>query len=237
MTRHIGQYAQCHTYHGGVAGTHTIHTVVEISTIAHCRNHDDCHHNEENPTGSLLVFAAERHHLGIVEVVVLQEGYRGLKRFLGFTLVLHHHLLALALHCHILAHHSVRTEKEHQPDNQSDGHLTHYLVFTFQSLLVASEYLYIVVEKTEEAEPYRSHYHENKIDITHTPQQQHRHEYRNHNDNASHSGHTLLLHAKGVDACVALHLGDVATLHVLDKLLAKPCRDNQRQDERQKRPE
>ena len=98
MARHIGQYAQCHTNHGRVAGTHTVHSVVEISTIAHCRNHDDCHHNEENPTGCFLVLAAEGHHLGIVEVVVLQEGDGCLERFLGFTLVLHHHLLTLTLH-------------------------------------------------------------------------------------------------------------------------------------------
>ena len=149
----------------------------------------------------------------------------------------HHHLLPLTLHRHILAHHCIWTEIQYKTHNKTNGHLTHYLVFTFQSLLVATEYLDIVVEEPKESKPYRCHYHEYQIDIAHTAKQQHRQEYCHHYDNTSHSGHSLFLDTKRVDTCVALHLGYVATFHVLDKLLAKPCRDNQRKDKRQKRSE
>ena len=79
MTAHICQYAQRHTYDGGITGTHTVHAIVEVGTVAHGCHHEDGHQHKQYPTGGNLIFATERHHVGIVQVMALVERNGGLK--------------------------------------------------------------------------------------------------------------------------------------------------------------
>ena len=238
MARHIRQYAQRHTDDGGVAGTHAIHTVVEVGSVGDSGHHEDGHQHEENPTSCLLVFAETGGELLIVEVVVLQEGDGRLQALHRLTLMLHHHFLPLVLlERDILAHHRIGTEIEHQAHNQADAHLAHNLVLALQSLLVSAENLDVVVHETEETQPQGSGNHEDEVDIAHSAQEQHGHQDGHHDDDAAHGGHTLLLHTEGVDGGVTLHLRDIPAVHILDELLSKPRRDDQREDEGQQRPE
>ena len=104
MRTHIGEYAQRHANDGRVAGTHAVHAVVEVGTVAHCRHHEDGHDDEEYPSCRRLVLAAERHEVRVVQVVALDKRYGRLERLLGFGAVFHHHLLTLALYREVLIH-------------------------------------------------------------------------------------------------------------------------------------
>ena len=106
-----------------------------------------------------------------------------------------------------------------------------------QAFLVAAEDFDVVVHAAEEAEPERRDNHQYEVDVAHTAQQQHGHEYGYDDDYATHRRHSDFLNAEGVNLGVALCLGDLLAFEVLDKLLAEPCRDYQRQDERQQRAE
>ena len=62
----------------------------------------------------------------------------------------HHNLLVLLLHLYILAHHRLRTQPQRQANDETDTHLSYDLILTFQSLLVTTENLDIVVEESQE---------------------------------------------------------------------------------------
>ena len=83
VTAHIGEYAQCHSDDGGVAGAHAVHAVVEVGSVAHRGYHEDGDDDEEQPSGGILVLAHEGEGLRIVEVMVFHEGNGGHERFLG----------------------------------------------------------------------------------------------------------------------------------------------------------
>ena len=97
------------------------------------------------------------------------------------------------------------------------------LPFTFQTILVATEYLDVVIQESEESQPYGRDDHENQVDIPDTPEQEHGYQYADNDDDATHGGNTLLLHAKGIDARVAFSLKDLSPFHPFDELFTEPC--------------
>ena len=145
--------------------------------------------------------------------------------------MLYHYLLILLLYVDILTHHDIWTEPECQSDNEAYTDLTDYLIFPFQSLLVALENLDIVIKESEESEPESGDDHQNQVDVTDTSEEKHRDEDAHNDDDTTHRGHSFLLHTERVDLRVALRLEYLPALHPLDKLLAKPGRDEQRQDQ------
>ena len=57
VSRHIGQDEQRYTDDGRVAGTHAVHTVVQVGTVRYCRHHEDGQDDEQHPSGSHLILA------------------------------------------------------------------------------------------------------------------------------------------------------------------------------------
>ena len=235
MTAHVGQYAYGHAYYSGVAGAHAVHAVVEVGAVGDGRHHEYRHDDEQHPSGSGLVLAAERHDARVVEVVALDKRNGRLQRLHGLCAVLDDGLLTVVLISEVLVHLHVGRGPEHEAHNETDAHLSHYLVATLQSLLVVAEYLYEVVESAEHAEPHRGDYHEQQIYIAQSAEQQHGHEYRHDDNDTAHRRHAYLLHAEGVYRRVALSLGYLLLLEHLYELLAEPCRDDEREDEREER--
>ena len=137
--------------------------------------------------------------------------------------MLHHEFLSLAFVDEVLVHLHIGRCPQHKTHDESDAHLSHNLVTTFQSFLVVAEYLYEVVHATQEAEPQRGDNHQDEVDVAQTTEQQHWHEDRDDDYHTTHRRHTNLLYAKRIDACIACCLRNLLALQILDKLLAKPC--------------
>ena len=57
MCRNIGQYTQRRTDNSGIACAHTIHTIVQISTIADSCYHEDGHQHKDHPARSHFIFS------------------------------------------------------------------------------------------------------------------------------------------------------------------------------------
>ena len=237
MRTHVGKDAQRHTDDGRVSGTHAVHAVVQVGSVAHRSHHQDGHDHEEYPAGSILIVATKRHDARVIQIVPLDKGNRCFQRFARFGPVFDHHFLSLALDREILVHLHVGRSPEHKPHYQTYAYLADDLVTALEPLLVVAENLDKIVHSTEESQPYRGDDHQDEVDVAQAAEQQHGDEDGDDDDDAAHRRHTYLLHAKGVDARVALHLGDLLAFQKLDKLLAKPCRDDQREDERQQCPE
>ena len=162
------------------------------------------------------------------------ERYRRLERLAGLAAVLHHHLLSvLALNGKVLVDLGIGRGPQHQTHNESDAHLAHNLVFALQAFLVALEDLDEVVHAAEQPQPHGGDDHQDEIDIAQTAQQQHGNQDGHDDDDTAHRWHANLLHAERIDLGVALGLGDLLALEVLDEVLTKPCRYGQTQDERQ----
>ena len=75
---HIGEYTQCHAHDSRVAGTHAVHAVVEVGTIAHCSDHKNRHDHKQCPSCSTSPVAHPLGERAIVKVVVLDKGDGGL---------------------------------------------------------------------------------------------------------------------------------------------------------------
>ena len=162
----------------------------------------------------------------------------GLERLGGLCAMLDDHLLVgLTLDGEVFVDFGIRTAPQDKPHDKSDAQLSHNLEFAGQTFLVVTEYLDVVVEKTEKSQPNCGDNHQDEIDVAHTTEQNHRYKDGHDDDDATHRRHTNLLHAKGVDLHVALCLADLFALEKLDELFAEPCRDDQRQDECQQCPE
>ena len=127
----------------------------------------------------------------------------------------------------------IGAEPQHQSDNQTYEHLADELIGRPQAVLALLDDLDVVVEKTQQAQPQCRADHEQQVDVAHTTQQEHGHEYGDGDDDAAHGGHAFLLFAVGVDRRITRCLADVSAAHVLDELLAEPCRDDERQNQRQ----
>ena len=233
MARHIGQNAERHADDGRGAGAHAVHAVVEVGSVRHRRDHQNGHDDEENPSGGVFMLAEDRHHLVVAQIVVFHERNRRFQRFHRLRLVRDNGFHALFLGGDVLVEHGVGTQPERQADDEADGHLSDNLPLAFQAVFVLAENLDVIVEKAQKTEPDRGDNHQNQVDVPHAAQQQHGHENRHGNDDAAHRRYADFLLAEGVDAAVAGGFADVATLHILDEPLAEPCRNQQRDNQRE----
>ena len=143
------------------------------------------------------------------------------------TLYLPQKLVMLAFDGEVLVHLHVWRSPEHQTYDEADTNLSYDFVFALQSLFVALENLDEVIHSTEETKPYGSDDHQDQIDVAQSAEQQYRYEDGQDDDDATHGWDTDLLYAEWVDAGIALGLGNLLALEVLDELLAKPCRDDE----------
>ena len=164
---------------------------------------------------------------GVVEIMPLDEWYGGFQRLSCLCPVFYHRLLSLAFDGEVLVHLHVWRSPEHQTYDEADTNLSYDFVFALQSLFVALENLDEVIHTTEETKPYGGDDHQNQIDVAQSAEQQYRYEDGQDDDDATHGWDTDLLYAEWVDAGIALGLGNLLALEVLDELLAKPCRDDE----------
>ena len=141
--------------------------------------------------------------------------------------MLYHRLLSLALDGEVLVHLHVWRSPEYQTNDEADTNLSYDFIFALQSLFVALENLDEVIHSTEETEPYGGDEHQDQIDVAQSAEQQYRYENGQDDDDTTHGRNADLLYAERVDAGIALGLGNLLALEVLDELLAKPCRDDE----------
>ena len=228
MAGHIGQDAEHDTDDGRVARRHAVHAIVEVGTVRHGGDHEDGHEDKQHPTAQLLVLAQPVEGIGIVEVVVLHKGNGGLGGLDGLALVYHLGGVAVdTLHLYILADDGLVAEVEREPHDDTQTHLPDNLEDAVKALLVALEHLDVVVGKAQGAEPYGGDEHEDHVHIVQLAEQQTGDEDSRQDDDASHRGNAYLLHAEGVDAGIALRLGDLLALQHVDEIFTKHGRYQQ----------
>ena len=85
---------------------------------------------------------------------------------MGFGPVLDDHFPALSLDGDILVHLHIGRHPQHKSYDKADTNLSDDFVFAFQSLLIAAEYLDIIVHSTKEPQPNSGDDHQYQIDVT-----------------------------------------------------------------------
>ncbi len=179
------------------------------------------------------MLAAERHDVVVAQIVAFHERNGRFQRFHRLRLVRDDGFHAVFLGGDVLVNLRIGTQPKRQAHNQANRHLSHDFPLAFQSVFVPAKHFDIVVEEAEEPQPNRRDNHQQQVDVAHSPEQQHGYENRHGNDDAAHRRHAHFLLAEGVDAAVAGSLSNFLALHILDKPLAKPCRNEQRENERE----
>ena len=91
------------------------------------------------------MFAEKTDNIGIVEVVVFEEGNGGLGALHHFALVHNLHFVTYTTALHIFANHSVGTEVEGEPHHEPHDDLSYYFPLPCQSVFVFLENLDVVV--------------------------------------------------------------------------------------------
>ena len=163
----------------------------------------------------------ETHCIRIVQVVVFDKRNGGDGTLHGFILV-HDH----ALHTHLLGG-DVLTDDcigacpERQSYSQTQEGLSHQLIDRSQSVL-CHLHLDIVVDETYQAKPQRGTHYQQQVDIAQSAEQQTGHQCGHYYDDASHGGHTFLLHAVRIYLGVSLGLVATVVVHPTYEVLAKP---------------
>ena len=95
--------------------------------------------------------------IGIVEVIVLDEGDSGLGRLLSLTLVYDLcDATYTTLHLYILTYHSLVAQIKGETYDDAEAHLTDNLKLTMQTLLITLEHFDIVIGKAQATQPHRS---------------------------------------------------------------------------------
>ena len=234
VTGHVGEDAEHHADDGGVAGGHAVHAVVEVGSVRHGGDHEDGHEDKQHPAAELLVLPQPVEGIGIVEVVVLDEGDGGLGGLLRLALVHHHGALpCAALHLDVLTDDGLVAHVEREAHDDAQAHLTDDLELAMQTLLVALEHLDVVVGKAEAAQPHGGDEHKDHVDVVELAQQQTGDEDGRQDDDTTHGGDAYLLHSEGVDAGVALRLGDLLALEQIDEVLTEHGRHQQGDEDSQ----
>ena len=228
----VGKDEQGNADDSRVAGTHAVHAVVEVSTIADGSHHEDSEEDEEDPAEAVTVLlAGPGEEVGVVEVMMLDEGDSGLG---GFDLggLLHDDDIILDMAGDDLVHADGRTETEREADDETQRDLSADLDPSVETVFVLAEGLDIVVGETECAHEKRGDEHQDHIDVRQFAEQQTRDEDGGDDDESAHGRHTFLGHIEGVDGGVTLGLGDVTALHEVDEGVAEPDADAEGDDAR-----
>ena len=218
----VCEYEQGYADYRRVAGTHAVHAIVQVRAIADCRDDENRQQHEENPSEAVfIVFARPAEQVGVVEVMVFDEGNGGL-RGLDFRGFLDDGDVVLDVACYDLVHRHRRRETERQTDNQSERHLSGNLDPAVETVFVFAEGLDIIVRETECAHEQRGYEQQNHIDVGQFAEQQTRQQNGDNDNQSAHGRHTFLGDVERVEFLVALRLGDVVALHVIDEPIAEP---------------
>src|SRR5690606_3510601 len=120
-------------------------------------------------------------------------------------------------------------EVECEPDDKAEAYLSDYLEFSCEALFILLEYLYIIVEKSDQTEPYGGYYQKHDVHVLQLGEQQCRNQDRSYNNESAHGRGALLLHLP-LQAEVADFLSHLPAAKKPDELLAKEYGDEQRKE-------
>ena len=131
----------------------------------------------------------------------------------------------------------MRAQVQRQSHDEAQTYLTDNLELAVQAFLVFLENLDVVVGKSERTQPYGRNQHQHHVDVLQSAQQQAGDKYGKDDDDTSHARHTHFVHAKGVDAGIALCFGDLFPLQQVDELVTPDTRNEQGQNDSHQRAE
>lgn len=167
----VGEDEEGDAYYRGVSGTHTVHTVVKVRTIADRGYNEDGKQHEEDPPEAVLVgLTGPAEQIGIVEVMMLDEGDSGLRRF-DLGCFFHHHDIILDMGGNHFVHADRWAETEGESDDEAERHLSGYLNPSVESVFILAEGLDIIIREAERTHEEGGDEHENHIDIGQFAQQ------------------------------------------------------------------
>ena len=170
---------------------------------------------------------------GIVEVVLLDEGYgclRGLD-VLGLVDYLFYFVGGGVDYLVVLADYDVGGKEHRKAHDKSQAHLPYDLGFAAHAVLVVAGDFQIIVGETQGAEPYGGHQHQNHVDIAQFAYKQTGNYGGQDDDDAPHRRGAGLLHLP-LQAEVAHDFADLHLLQPVDDLAPEHQGDEQRQDKR-----
>ena len=213
----VGENEQGNRHDGRVTGTHAVHAVVEVRTVADCRYYEDCQQHKEDPTEAVfIVLARPGEEVGIIEVMMLDEGDGGLGGLDLRTLLDDDHIV-LDMTCDDLVHSDSRAETKGESDDETEGDLTGDLDPTVQTLFVLAEGLDIIVRKAQRAHEKGRYQHEDHIDVAQLAEQQTGQQDGYDDDDTAHRRHAFLAHVEGIGFLIALGLRDMMAFHEIDE--------------------
>ena len=192
MSRQVGQRTQHQHYRHRYGREQAIQTIREVGAVRHGRHDKDRHGDIQQPRQVVVA----THQPAVVELVVLDEGNRSLRRLLRCGAEHRGALLDLGIarlahiyghgRSHLLTNHHLLREAHHRAHDNTQADLTHDLELTLQAILVVAEGLDIVVQEAQQAEPQRRDEHQDNVDIIQTSHQQHRHQDSQQDDDSAH---------------------------------------------------
>ena len=209
------------------AGGKSVKAIGEIGAVGCCRDDEYHYQDKQYPSCCGACLSHPSRQRRVVEVVVFDKWYGGDR---GLDVGGHGGRLAHldccrrvgGGHCHgvgchqgIVAYGDVGRQDHGQANNQAQADLAYYLELAFQSVLVVTVYLDVVVKAAEHSEPYGGAYHEKHVDVGQVAEQKARNEYGHDDDDAAHSGGSCLLHL-ALKAQVAYNLAYLHQLQAVD---------------------
>ena len=148
MAGYVCQYAQCQTDNGGGARCHAVHAVIQVGAVGNGGYYEYGDEHEQYPARRLCVFSHERHEVGIVKVVALEERDGSLCSLDFFGGMYYLDALSRFLYLDVFTDNDLRTEIQGKPYNESQAYLADNLELTVQAFLVFLEYLDVIVGKS-----------------------------------------------------------------------------------------
>ena len=183
------------------------------------------------------MFAQKRDQIGIIEIIILEKRNGRLGRLDIFRFIFYHFgICSRRLHSHILANNYIWTQKQRQPNDKTESHLSDYFKSPVQPLLIFFEHLNIVVQKTYGSQPNGRNQHQYHVDISQSPDQQTRYQYSDNNDNPTHRRRAFLGHLP-FQPEITHELSDLQNLQFIDNTPADNGSNKQSQNKSDPRPE
>ena len=171
-TARVGENEQGDSDDRRVTGTHTVHAVVQVRTVAYRGHNEHRQQHKEDPAGTVFILLAQpREQVGVVEVMMLHERDRCL-RGLDLRRLLHDGDVVLNMTRHHFVHGRSRCKTQRQTDDQSQRYLPAYLHPAVQTVFVLAEGLDVVVCKTQRTHQHGGDQHQDHIDVAQLTEQQ-----------------------------------------------------------------